>query len=246
MKVNFPGRGTETVALARIKPAFVSDELDDNEEPQDDDEAPSPPPSPPRNLPPPTHRQQPPPPQQRRRQNTRRGARHIADYNRPQPPAPAQLAQEYDPGEGTSAQARANSSPIPTDEEDNYLNQLRRPRNITDNRQDSDLASTPDPYDGHTPSDPNLAPCQCDNPDDRAAPCNNDPPQTPPAPSNDDMTSRPVAARPGPSSDSGPVPPSQAVSPHPRPVTSSDLSRRRARPNYGPSLSAILKSHLLI
>ena len=47
LKVNFPGRGVETVALSRIKPAFVSDEPDEYpEDPQDLDEErpPSPPP----------------------------------------------------------------------------------------------------------------------------------------------------------------------------------------------------------
>ena len=167
-------------------------------------------------------------------------------------------AQEYDPGEGTSAQARANSSPISTDEEDNYLSRLRRPRNVHDNLQSSDSDSVPDPYDGHTPSEQNLAPCQCDEPDDPAAPCNEIPPRArpappappappvPPAPSINNPSSRPVAAEPGPGSNDNLIPPSQAVSPHPRRVTSSDLRRRTARPNYGPSLSAILKSHLNI
>ena len=155
------------------------------------------------------------------------------------------MAHNYDPGEGTSAQARANSRPISTDEEDNYLSQLRRPRNIPANLRGSDSDSVPDPYEGHTPTDQNLAPCQCDEPDDPAAPCNRNPSQAPPTPPSDDPSSRPVAARPGPNS-GNPIPSSQAVSPHPRRVTSSDLDKRKTRVNYGPSLSAILKSHLNI
>ena len=232
IKIHLPGRGVEEVALARVRPAFLDDAASNQAQQQPPPPPPPAPPSPPGDPPHPDHHPRSPPPQQERRQKSRRGARHIADYNRLQPTlqAPAPLAQEYDPGEGTSAQARANSSPISNDEEDK--------------RQDGDSASAPDPYGGHTPTDPNLAPCQCDKPDDPEAPCNKDPPQAPPAPSDDGANSRPVAARPGPNSNSNPIPQPQAVSPHPRPVTSSDLSKRRTRTNYGPSLSAILKSHL--
>ena len=192
-----------------------------------------------------------PPSQSERRPSCRRGAPHIADYNFQQPPrpAPALLTQDYDPGEGTSAQARANSSPISSDEEENYLSRLRRPY-----PRDNNSPSVPDPYAGHTPPDPNLAPCQCDPPNDPAAPCNNNPqssrtsqqniPTTPANPSNNNTDSEPVASRPGSNSNSGLLLQPQAVSPHPRRLSSSDLSRRKARPNYGPSLSAILKSHL--
>ena len=158
----------------------------------------------------------------------------------------------YDPGEGTSAQARASSNPISTDEEETHLSRPRRTRN----RQDSNSPSVPDPYAGHTPPDPNLAPCQCDPPNDPAAPCNRDPPNSgtfqqsiptvPPAPSNNNANSEPVAARPGSTSEGSQLPLPQSVSPHPRRVSNSDLSQRKTRPNYGPSLSAILKSHLLI
>ena len=234
IKIHLPGRGVEEVALARVRPAFLDDAASNQAQQQPPPPPPPAPPSPPGDPPHPDHHPRSPPPQQERRQKSRRGARHIADYNRLQPTlqAPAPLAQEYDPGEGTSAQARANSSPISNDEEDK--------------RQDGDSASAPDPYGGHTPTDPNLAPCQCDKPDDPEAPCNKDPPQAPPAPSDDGANSRPVAARPGRNSNSNPIPQPQAVSPHPRPVTSSDLSKRRTRTNYGPSLSAILKSHLNI
>ena len=158
--------------------------------------------------------------------------------------------QAYDPGEGTSAQARANSSPISSDDEDNYLSQLRRPGN---NRQSSSSppdSSTPDPFAGHTPADPNLAQCQCDKPDDPAAPCNKNlrgktsVPAAPPAPSTGNRNEEPVATRSGSDSNNNPITLPQAVSPHPRPVRTSDLNRRKARPNYGPALMAIVKSHL--
>ena len=252
-KIAIPGGTSEKISIARLKPAAMPTD-DDNQE-QSPAAPPTPPqpgpgPGPPTNPPPPTARRtgsannQADRTRQRPRPNSRRGVPHIADYNRQQPPRPAPTLpmQDYDPGEGTSAQARANSSPISTDEEDDYLSRLRRTGNIPDNRLDDNTPSVPDPYAGHTPPDPNLAPCQCDLPSDPAAPCNKDPP----APSNNNSDAEPVAARPGSDSNSGPLTIRQAVSPHPRRLSSSDLSRRKARPNYGPSLSAILRSHLNI
>ena len=100
---------------------------------------------------------------------------------------------------------------------------------------------TNDPFDGHTPTDSNLAPCQCDPPDDPAAPCNTGPPT--PAPTRQQTPPRPSSLA---SSSNNPIPLAPAISPHPRPIRGLDVSRRiaRSRPNYGPSLSAILKSHL--
>ena len=238
IKVHLPGRGVEEVALARVKPAFTEGN-GAPQSPANSDDAPQPPPPPPSQTPPsptpPSASQRPP------SQNRRRGARHIADYNRPTPsrPAPAPQPQSYDPGEGTSAQARRNTNPISSDEEDDYLHQLRREksRQQRDSSPDSP-SSTPDPYDGHTPTDPNLAPCQCDVPGDPAAPCNRDPPSV----------SRPQSERnsqsPSPRSFAHEAIP-LAVTPHPRPVQGSDLKKRESkRPNYGPSLSAIFRSHL--
>ena len=54
----------------------------------------------------------------------------------------------------------------------------------------------------------------------------------------------PVATRPGTSRNDNSTSLPQTVTPHPRPVQRADLNKRMARPNYGPSLSAILKAHL--
>ena len=96
----------------------------------------------------------------------------------------------FDPGEGTSAQARNQSGPVDTDSEDEHLRRLRRlrtPTTVTDAEPSVPPAattpSTPateetqDPFDGHTPADPNLAPCQCEPPSNPTAPCNAGPPR---------------------------------------------------------------------
>ena len=213
---------------------------DDNENPPPNPPVPprpNQPPQPPNNLPPgPNRRSRPPdnpPPPPNRRQPTSR-------FNRTQSEPTDRNPPSYDPGEGTSAQARARTDPISSDEEDSYLRGLRRqhPTNANSDNE-SEIA---DPFDGHSPADSNLTPCQCDPPDDPAAPCNA-------GPSHSLSTSaRQQTPPPASLSNSGnnqiPLPP--AVSPHPRPVRGTDIIRRqaRSRPNYGPSLSAILKSHL--
>ena len=175
VKVHIPGRGIEEIALARVKPAFAESNDDDQNFDDLEDEAPPSPP-PPGRRPGPRTRQ--PEPSSR---VTRQQARQ--DLNNPDPLA-------FDPGEGTSAQARGPSTPDETDSEDEQLRRLRRLR--TAPRVDSDDetpvpssaaspspqpsgASAEDPFDGHTPSDPNLAPCQCDPPENPDAPCNTGP-----------------------------------------------------------------------
>ena len=233
-KVHLPGRGIDEVALARIKPAHI--DVDDNE--HGDNQTP-PPQSPPDSQPPPSPQAPQPPPappaQQPANQNRRRRTPHIADFNRPQPPKSRPFKQE--PATEVSHEA--------------------------------------DPYDGHTPTDPNLAPCQCETLDDPQAPCNTRDPQSSPTSLPIAITphpnpirvahqgtqnrtrtrsrrntnlanaySKPVATAPGNNSADNPISLPQVVTPHPRPVQSFDLDRRMKRPNYGPSLSAIIKSHL--
>ena len=223
-KIAIPGGTTEKISLARLRPAIMPTEEDDQDPPPS-------PPSPPRPSRRPRTPQNSPPPSTRRSRS-------------------ASNLRNYDPGEGTSAQARANSSPIPSDEEDEFLRKLKRLRAPVRWDEDSDDQSDdtpppppsplppviqvppapagpdlPDPHDGHVPPDPNLASCPCSPP---SGPC-----------------SQPVATGPGSNSNQGgPLLQPQAVSPHPRRLSSSDLSRRRARPNYGPSLSSIIKSHI--
>ena len=175
VKVHIPGRGIEEIALARVKPAFAESNDDDRNFDDLEDEAPPSPP-PPGRRPGPRTRQ--PEPSSR---VTRQQARQAP--NNPDPLA-------YDPGEGTSAQARGPSTPDETDSEDEQLRRLRRlratPRVDSDDETPSPSsaaspspqpsgASAEDPFDGHTPSDPNLAPCQCDPPENPDAPCNTGP-----------------------------------------------------------------------
>ena len=217
--------------------------------PQDDDSTqPASPPSPPR----PGRRPRPP-------------RAHQSQQNRTAVQNPDPLA--YDPGEGTSAQARAQLDPIESDSEDEYLSRLRRLRNWpTDSDQEDDPPKSPppvaipsapapvgppipDPHEGHTPPDPNLAACPCDPPSGPCAPVpqsttttNQQRPSFTPQPPtsqnpSDQRSSADIAQLPN-----NPV--RLAISPHPRPVGIRDLTRRRARPNYGPSLSFIVKNHL--
>ena len=173
--VQIPGRGTETVALARIKPAHLAS--NDDEDVPSDATPPSPPP--PGRRPGPRTRQ-PDPSDRTTRQQSR------ASVTNPDPLA-------HDPGEGTSAQARARTDPIDDDSEDEYLGRLRRLRDVTPDSSDDDTQPppspppvavpvppapvgphVPDPHGGHVPPDENLAACPCDPP---AGPCAPDAPR---------------------------------------------------------------------
>ena len=198
-KIAIPGGSTEKISIARLRPAIMPSE--------DNDQSPPPsPPTPPRPGPRPRPPNNPPPPQTRR---TRASLR----------------IDQYDPGEGTSAQARANFDPIQSDEEDNFLSKLRRLRrpiqwdDESDNQDENQPPHSPlppaipvppapagpdipDPNPGHVPPDKNLAACPCSPP---SGPCLPAPPQNNPVP--------------------------LAISPHPQPVKSQDLNKRRRRPN---------------
>ena len=169
--VQIPGRGTETIALARIKPAHVAA---DDEEQNISSDIPQSPPRPGRRPGPRTR--QPPPTDRTTRQQSRNP---VTD------PDPL----THDPGEGTSAQARAAFDPIESDSEDDYLSRLRRLRDSSPESSDDETpqnsppspppvaipvspapigSPVPDPHGGHVPPDPNLAECPCDPP---AGPC---------------------------------------------------------------------------
>ena len=113
VKVHIPGRGIEEIALARVKPAYAEDA--DNEQNFDDLEEQRPPSPPPPGRRPGPRTRQPEPTSRSTRQQTRA---NVTDSN----------PLSFDPGEGTSAQARNQSSPIESDSEDEHLRRLRRLR----------------------------------------------------------------------------------------------------------------------
>ena len=172
VKVHIPGRGIEEIALARVKPAYAEDA--DNEQNFDDLEEQRPPSPPPPGRRPGPRTRQPEPTSRSTRQQTRA---NVTDSN----------PLSFDPGEGTSAQARNQSSPIESDSEDEHLRRLRRlrtpaidsdseetgadlPPSTPPNSSSPPTASDiPDPFDGHVPAAKKLSPCPCDEP---AAPCN--------------------------------------------------------------------------
>ena len=234
-RVHLPGRGVDEVALARIKPAYVDPE--NNEEADNQTSPPPAPASQPSQPASPTASQPPPSPPTRQPVNKRRrrGTPHIADFNRRRP-------------------------------------SQRRPFK---HEPAIDDANEPDPYEGHTPTNPNLAPCQCETLEDPQAPCNlqHPPPraitiplavtphprsvgvsnrhrrQSSSGPSGPNIrpsnsNSEPVAVTPGNNRADHTSSSPQVVTPHPRPVQRSDLDKRLNRPNYGRALSAIIKSHL--
>ena len=236
--VQIPGRGTETVALSRVKPAHVAD--DDENQNLSDDVPPSPPP--PGRRPGPRTRQ-PEPSSRVTRQSNR------ASVTEPDPLA-------YDPGEGTSAQAQAQLDVIEEDSEDEYLSRLRRLRNWpTDSDEENDEQvsqppvaipvppapsgpEVPDPHDGHTPPNENLAACPCDPP---AGPCL-------PAPTTRRFTTqneRNFSNRGGPvhfpqSNNDQPSPRSPRFFSNPKP---GNFSHRRRRPDVN-ALFNLIHDHL--
>ena len=172
VKVHLPGRGIEEIALARVKPAYAEN-ADQTQNSDDLDSQIPPSPPPPGRRPGPRTRQ----PEPTARVTRRQSSSNVRDPN----------PLSFDPGEGTSAQAEAQSDPIETDSEDEHLRRLRRLRTPAVDSE-SEVSSTPDappppstpdetrdPFDGHTPSDPNLAPCQCEPPDNPNTPCNSGP-----------------------------------------------------------------------
>ena len=245
--VQLPGRGTETVALSRIKPAHVAADAD--EQNLSDEIPPSPPPP---GRPPGPRTRQPQPSDRVTRQHSR------TPVLNPDPLA-------FDAGEGTSAQARAQLDPIESDSEDEYLGRLRRLRNWpTDSDNDDDPprspppvaipvapapvgSPVPDPHGGHTPPDPNLAECPCDPP---SGPCA---PETPrrftskrqrtfsnrggPVPFPDDNQEQNIP-QPQPSNGQRPCPPRFFSK-----STPSNFSHRRRRPDVN-ALTNLIMDHL--
>ena len=171
VKIHLPGRGTDEIALARVKPAHA--ENADPDQTVDDLENEVPPSPPPPGRRPGPRTRQPEPTSRTTRQRSR------IDVQNPNP-------LSFDPGEGTSAQARAQSSPVESDSEDEHLRRLKRLRTPAiesgSESPPTDDPATPaspgspsdnsDPFDGHVPAAKKLSPCPCDEP---SAPCNEPP-----------------------------------------------------------------------
>ena len=256
-RIAIPGAPTESVNIARLRPAVLPSD-DDNENPPRD------PPSPPR----PGRRPRPPnnpPPASDRRTRSAPPA--------PPPPPPPPTGQDfdsdplaYDPGQGTSAQARSRTRSPSPDEEDEYLSRLRRLRNwATDSDDENEteqqinepppvaVPSPParllsqeeaaDPAPGHVPADENLAQCPCEPP---GGPCANpkfDPPRRFTSPRERTFSDR-----------GGQIPQQAFRSDGSRPrqkthfFTKPHERKFSKRPNisYASSLAAIMASHLNI
>ena len=233
-RIAIPGSQSENINVARLRPAILPS--DDND--QNATDPPTPPrpgrrPRPPQNPPPPSDRQT------RRSSQPARGQQ--SPETTPDPPIPSDPL-EFDPGEGTSARARARTDSISSDEEGNYLHRLRRLRNWGpssdeesnngDHPPSSPVVALPapaadpnltaqDPFDGHVPADENLAPCPCEPP---SGPCEA-PTFNPPRLRFTSQRQRTFSNR------GGPVPPfpSQDITPTPR---SPNIGQRPRPPRY--------------
>ena len=241
--VHIPGRGVETIAISRIRPAHKADDDDDQNL---SDEIPPSPPRPGR-RPGPRTRQ----PDATDRVTRQQARATVTDPN----------PLSHDPGEGTSAQARARSDPIEDDSEDEYLSRLRRLRDPNLDSSDEDTRNEdppspppqaipvppapagpdlPDPTPGHVPPDENLAACPCDPP---AGPC---------APESRRFTShreRTFSRTGGPVPELPNQPPLNNPNQHPRPPRlfsnpqPGNFSHQRRRPNIN-ALTNLILDHL--
>ena len=223
-RIAIPGSQSENVNIARLKPAILPDD-EDSQEPPD---SPTP-------RPPPGRRPRPPlnPPPASDRETRQSSSRRNNENQNPLQPDP--LA--FDPGEGTSAQARAQSDPALSDEEDEYLHRLRRLRNWgpSDNNNSNDITPppspppvaipapspppdqhVPDPFDGHVPPSKKLAACPCEPP---AGPCVAPPPRRFTAPRERTFSNR-----------GGPIPEFQSNDDQTPQVPQSPNTNRQARP----------------
>ena len=170
-RIAIPGAQAENINISRLRPAVM---------PGDDDQnPPSDPPSPRRPGRRPRPPANPPPPSNRQTRSSTSGQHPPSDD--PQIPSDP-LA--YDPGEGTSSNARARTRSVSSDEEDDYLHRLRRLRNWGPSDDESSNEENPppspppvavpapparmetvdDPLGGHIPADENLTACPCDPP----------------------------------------------------------------------------------
>ena len=118
------------------------------------------------------------PPLRRNVRKRRRGARHIADYNQPVAENPRRAQSPFS-DEATPPEPPRNSNPMEVPpsppqaaprfftrpHERKFSNRMGRPTSAP-------TEDIPDPFDGCSPPDPNLATCQCENPD---AKCNQHP-----------------------------------------------------------------------
>ena len=173
------------------------------------------------------------PPLQRRR---RRGARHIADFNRQSNRQDPPRAQSPFSDEATPPEASKNSNPMEVppsphsppastrfftrSHERTFSNPPPNRPNEVPSRAFKSTEPTlddPDPFDGCPPADPNLTSCQCNDPDSK---CNQHPEDPLPPPRN-------------------------RVLSFSRPIPGNFSYQRPSRPNvsYAASLAAVLKKY---
>ena len=155
IKVEFPGRPSDIVARARLRPAIMAppDPADPNDNQQDLDDAIPPSPPPPGRRPGPRTRA--PEPTDR---VTRSASSHQTTSRRVQADEeePIPCGSRDVPGSPLSSQASEPSQAPPSPHPP-----------ASSQESDTDPASV-DPFDGHVPADPNLTPCPCEPP---AGPC---------------------------------------------------------------------------
>ena len=153
-RVEFPGRGSDIVAKARLRPAITSQDDDpipaDSQRNADDDDEDIVPPSPPPPGRRPGWRTRPPQP-------STRVTRSQRQQSQPQP------STSHEPTRSQTRQTRT-ASPPPTPrrlvQEDESVEDSQVPNPLTQD--------IPDPNNGHVPPDENLAACPCDPP---SGPC---------------------------------------------------------------------------
>ena len=149
IRVEFPGRPSDIVAKARLRPAIMAapDQAEDNQQDFDDAIPPSPPPpgrrpGPRTRIPEPTDRV------------TRSTTSSHTTTHRVQPDdeEPIPCGSRDAPGSPLSSQASDAPPASPS------------PRQPDSSQEPATDPSSLDPFDGHVPADPNLTPCPCDPP----------------------------------------------------------------------------------
>lgn len=151
-RVEFPGRGSDMVAIARLRPAITSgdDPANDNDDSRDDDDIVPPSPPPPGRRP--GWRTRPPAPTTR----VTRSQRHASQSTAP---------QHNEPTRSQPSQPRDNSSPLSTQQN---ASDEQSQESVDNHVQTQEPFDDPDPLNGHVPPDENLAACPCDPP---SGPC---------------------------------------------------------------------------
>ena len=240
IRVEFPGRPSDIVAKARLRPAIMAppDQAGTQDHQQDLDDAIPPSPPPPGRRPGPRTRAPQPTDRVTRSASSRQPTSHRVQ---PDEDEPIPCGSRDVPGSPLSSQTLDPPSDPPS------------PRQPDSSQDASAELVTGDPFDGHVPADPNLTPCPCEPP---AGPCL--PEAAPNARSFTSRQERNFSNRGGPvpiSTQQPPQPPAagtrnQGGAPPTRNRVLSfsnprqgNFSYRRRRPDVS-ALNAIIRSHL--